>query len=64
MDNYSLYQVIHTVTSNGENILDAQKDDVLEIQVQSPISEVGYDLRGMLFAYNRRTGKEGYVPGI
>lgn len=64
MGDYVLYKALQNSTSfTGEDVLDFQKDDVFQIPVQSLFSEVSTHRKGWLYAYNRRTGAEGYVPG-
>lgn len=67
MGDYALYKAFQSyVPPPGDtNALCFQKDDVLEISVQSPFATTtGSERTGWLFAYNRRTAEEGYVPGI
>lgn len=63
MGDYSLYKALKSYSSSEDRALCIKKDDVLQIQIQSPIPDPMYHREGMLFAYNRRTQEEGYVPG-
>ena len=65
MGDYALYKAIQSFTppSSDATSLEFQKDDVFEIPVQSPFSTSEFQKPGWLYAYNRRTGAEGYVPG-
>ncbi|KAJ3639960.1 hypothetical protein Zmor_003286 [Zophobas morio] len=64
MGDYALYKAIQSFTppSSDATSLEFQKDDVFEIPVQSPFSTSEFQKPGWLYAYNRRTGAEGYVP--
>ncbi|XP_064215366.1 phosphatidylinositol 3-kinase regulatory subunit alpha [Tribolium castaneum] len=64
MGDYALYKALQSFTppSNDTTSLEFQKDDVFEISVQSPFSTSEFQKPGWLYAYNRRTGSEGYVP--
>lgn len=66
MGDYALYKAFQSYIPSpaDTNALCFQKDDVLEISVQSPFATTEPERAGWLFAYNRRTGEEGYVPGI
>lgn len=65
MGDYALYKALQSFSpsTNDATILEFQKDDVFEISVQSPFSTNEFQKPGWLYAYNRRTGSEGYVPG-
>lgn len=65
MGDYALYKALQSyVPPPGDtNTLRFQKDDVLEIPVQSPFATEEPERVGWLFAYSRRTGEEGYIPG-
>lgn len=66
MGDYALYKALQSYIPppGDKNTLCFQKDDVLEIAIQSPFQSTKEPERaGWLFAYNRRTGAEGYIPG-
>lgn len=65
MGDYALYKALQSyIPLPGDtNALCFQKDDVLEIPIQSPFTTEEPERAGWLFAYNRRTGEEGYIPG-
>lgn len=66
MGDYALYKALQNFTPfpNDTDCLEFDRDDVFQISVQSPFAESDSGTRkGWLYAYNRRTGKEGYVPG-
>lgn len=65
MGDYALYKALQSFTppTNDSTILEFQKDDVIEISIQSPFAISHFQKPGWLYAYNRRTGAEGYVPG-
>lgn len=65
MEEYALYKALQNFTPfpNDNDCLEFQRDDVFQISVQSPFTDDHAGRKGWLFAYNRRTGKEGYVPG-
>lgn len=65
MGDYALYKALQSYIplTSDINVLEFQKDDVFEISIQSPFAETVSARAGWLFAYNRRTGEEGYVPG-
>lgn len=67
MGDYALYKALQSYIPqvNDANVLEFQKDDVFEISVQSlPFTKSDSQRAGLLYAYNRRTGEEGYVPGM
>lgn len=66
MGDYALYKALQSYVPqfNDAKVLEFQKDDVFEISVQSlPFTASDSQKAGLLYAYNRRTGEEGYVPG-
>lgn len=65
MGDYALYKALQSYTPqpNDPDSLGFQKADVLEISIQSPFGDTDNPRPGWLYAYNRRTGQEGYVPG-
>ncbi|KAK9890367.1 hypothetical protein WA026_010460 [Henosepilachna vigintioctopunctata] len=63
MGEYALYKVIQTCIGSNENgSVEFQKDDVVEILVQSLFSKNKSDKHGWLYAYNRKTMQSGYIP--
>jgi hypothetical protein len=64
MGDYALYKALQSFTPPSSDVtaLEFQKDDVFEISVQSPFSTSEFQKPGWLYAYNRRTRSEGYVP--
>ncbi|KAB0801497.1 hypothetical protein PPYR_05851 [Photinus pyralis] len=64
MGEYALYKaLLNSIPSaNNDGALQFLKDDVFQIRVQSPFVESSSHRQGWLYAYNRRTGAEGYVP--
>lgn len=60
-----LYKALHTYVpcANEENALHVKKDDLLVTSAQPTLSRRLLS-PGRIFAHNRRTGKEGFVPGI
>lgn len=59
-----LYKALHTYVprANEENALHVKKDDLLITPAQTPLSRRLLS-SGRIFAHNRRTGQEGFVPG-
>lgn len=67
MGDYALYKALQSYVPqvNDANVLEFQKDDVFEISVQSlPFTKSDSQKAGLLYAYNRRTREEGYVPSM
>ncbi|KAK5639218.1 hypothetical protein RI129_011710 [Pyrocoelia pectoralis] len=64
MGEYALYKaLLNSIPSaNNDGALNFLKDDVFQIPIQSPFAESLSHRQGWLYAYNRRTGAEGYVP--
>nr|UVJ47540.1 phosphatidylinositol 3-kinase [Lasioderma serricorne] len=62
MGDYALYKALQSYSPppNDPSSLGFQKADVLEISIQSPFGD--NPRPGWLYAYNRCTGEEGYVP--
>lgn len=65
MGDYALYKALQNYTpSTDSETLEFQKDDVFQIPVQSLFADSSTHRKGWLYAYNRRTGEEGYIPGM
>lgn len=63
MGDYVLYKALQSYKANDPGVLGFRKDDVFQIPIQSPFTETETQRAGLLYAYNRRTREEGYVPG-
>lgn len=62
MGDYVLYKALQSYVPSASDELQFQKDDVFQISVESSYAESVSERAGFLYAYNRRTGEEGYVP--
>lgn len=57
---YAIYKAVQVAGVGPVEVLEFQKNDILEVPVE-PLGEVDEKI-GYIYAYNRRTGAEGYVP--
>lgn len=64
MAEFACYKALKTFSSKDNSILNIEKDDVLQILVESLFSKSLHGEEGWLYAFNQRTDEWGYVLGM
>lgn len=70
---YALYKALQTYNPSSQSqseqtLLSFQKDDIFEVVVHPYVNvhnrHENKTRLGLIYGYNRRTGAEGYIPGM